>query len=661
MKLSDDQARAVEASRHVPNLTLKGPRLSGRTTALLHVGMQAISDKKIASHKLWVLKPVRGPVRHWETLLEPYPSLRLATVGSVYDLCRGLLQELTLSTARPQEDYLPSSVRDERRLIQENITRKGWLKAFEAEADRLELRRIPVRRDLKKSELDERRIRIMLERRPALFLRNRLELILAGLRLADAGDAAFYQALTQRCGLLLVDDLEGLTVLERMFVEALKSFALKTLPVSPSVFVTEEARTHASSSTPRTQQGTVMLSSRFVRAEVLLLTRHLYPKPSVTEVLSATGFGGRVNRPEFYRVDETTDLEATLRAALEERVCESVRQGRRVGVVSAHVGRDREWEIADLQRLIHQAIGHLDSHQLMRTLWGGVDEGLLLAALRFVCRVSSFSGGHPLLDSVWLQSDLETRYIKADERSAIHRRWQDGELAKRGDALFYDEARFAECRTTLDVVRACLSQESVSPSSPSFIWAAAHPDPAVALTVLTAARRRPPVVVDRTSLESWDDLYLILPERTSQVDHLRLRAALHNTRERVQVILIASKEPEYPQNGSLSPHPYTATSNYWKLTEYLTECFLTETPSQAGVEQFLVPSGKPDLQKFSGLFERYLHSHWPGHVRTDVLLRAQKRAGELSPEAWENLREASLSWHRRRYLLSEYGVPSKGD
>lgn len=636
-ELTSAQQAAVDACDQ--DLLLRGPPVSGRTTVLLAAGERIMDRESIFASRVWcVASDVRTATR-WRTLLGRHHALSGAEIlepgrwlravdttwqefeGSPEHYARAKAQKAvltrlslpagTLSALGLMHEGQPVSV--QRPLYPPNDYSMGYQEK--------------VHRLTADYEHDKRQLEDLAKHTVAVFKGQKItredHLLWACHQLHNGQGSALREALGQRFGLVLVDDLEVFSPLERAFLRLLLNGSAVRLAVTGRL---PEGPDVASDWTARLDQPLteLHLHDRFNRPEILLFARALGGASS-SALLPARGPGGRVS--PVIRVPALLQLVPHVQQHIEL----AAQEGQTLGIL-----------VPDHLNTIYE---HLTKHQLGVERWAPRTwsfEATLKAGLRFVCGLSSPTGGHPLLDPAWrtLREAAGRKIgLSRTERATLHEWWRHGVERPSTHPLRRAESALGTCQTTREIGGVILQlQAATQPPLPQVeAFMDTYPDPLEALTVLTAQDAVPPPVFATLSEFSghWDKVVLLL------------QASQPVTAEILRGVTAASEELHLLTFGDA---PARGTSVV--LVEQDTR------PEREALLELLRRSAPPsadDMRRLCAdpLTRHLYHGRWPLDVSAERREAWVKCHGE--PSSWAAL-GPSKHWETRVTLLEDFGL-----
>lgn len=650
MKLSPGQREVTLAAREHRRLLILGRPLSGRTTALLHAAMEVVGrDSQVPAHRVWIMTRTDVLQTQWEDTLEPYPALRLTTLGSVPRFCREFAPDLSW-----EKEWLPGSVHEQQ------AQQRGYRRAMEWSA------RVPLNGSPQNHSFTLEQLAAYQEALKGQPRRTRLDQLLAALsRLTSPGPDGqqMRDEIRKKFGLILVDGFSSFSLPERLVIQALGG------ECGLRVFLTGDLNAGTEPLFQRSQ--TVVLRERFNRGELLLLLRAYRPDEAL---LPARGFGGQVSGPEVLPVTGQEDLVRSLVNRYRDLLLTLARGGQRLWLTAGESPRlEEDHRRLDLNRALREAFGDLDT-----SLTTGTDrsptgdftagtlrqvtadlrsEQRLTALLERLCGVSARRGGYPLLTPAFRQ---DSKGLDREVRAHLHAVWRrrsEVELdasqgkdqqsqARRStrDAIMNlrdTERTLQTCRTTVDVIER-FQGTHLRLSQITRAWAERYHEPASALACLYALQRHPAITVAHFPNRPPHVTFLFLPASARGVRDDRVAAALETTLEQVRLVWVGHESSEQAPDFQRLARRVAAIGRY--------------SPVLSGQRQ-------ATLEELEELFETpglrdYLTTLWAEHLpphRVEPTRRVLAQSQRELP-GWTLPSLPGQGWQRRSRLLEDYDL-----
>ena len=640
IELTPDQQAAVLAGDR--DLLLRGPPVSGRTTTLLQIGERIMDRQTLFASKVWCVSSSPRASLLWRAAVGRHHALSGAEIIEparwLRDVWSAAFSEADSAPGTPWQYARAAEHRSAlealalpRRLLEaldllaegdpQSLTKPTYPPNDYSPTYRATVGRLTAEYESHKRKLDDlgKYLEDVLEGRPVT---RQDHLLWACIRLYQGRGEGLKTALTSRFGLMLVDDLEAFTPLERVFLRLLVQGTGIRLAVTAPLATAPDPVGLWQERLGRPLE-TRHLEERFNRPEILLFARAL-TEQTTTTWWPARGPGGQVSPAEHVFVSE-------LPSQIRPRIDQATRAGRTLAILTPA-------EFSTLYPNLRTGLPTLE--RWVPDRWPF--EATLIAALRCACGLSSPTGGHPLLEPAWQvrQHAAEApRWLSKSERAELHELWRKGKDPRGSCPLHHVTAALRTCRTTGEVGEVVLAQHAADQDLSAELrdFMSAFPDPVEALAMLTARAAVPrPVFATLTEARGhWDEVVLLLPARLPDLAEV-LKGILAAT-ERLHLLT-------FGQGPLRDAHPTSV--------EHRTR------PERTATLQLLAQEDPPTSAELQVLLTdpltRHLyHRWWPLNVPTARREAWAERYGEL--DTWADL-GPSRAWEKKVTLLDDWGL-----
>lgn len=604
--LTPEQRGALPVWNEGQDVLITGPRVSGRTTALLHGALQLMGDLRFPSWRICYLVPTRQHAAWAQRTLAQHPALAQVRVRTPVQLAYRM-------------DGLP-------RVPAWNSGPVNQLSRIKAEGERERMARS------REGELsEEQQWASTVQNASAAMLEGRLpaytetdRLLRTGTSYADPelGKEA-RQTLRTTSWLILVDDLHRFGPADLHLIAALRTQIAGEARARLLLTATNSARFQAWRPV-LTREGTAQLREtnltvRMNRREILDLLEAVPRSPEAeAPLVPARGFGGSVRWAPS--LPPQSDSWIKLDQQLVQIITRASAAGHDLAIVTDLPLR------REVRRLLDSGAARVARQQ-----YPEVDQ-LLPAAFRLLCGLSDPGGGHPLAGGAF---DDRIR-LTQEERAQANEAWKVGAAIPRTSPLFGVTQDLLACRTAAEVGRVL-----------SIRTAGLDDDPLRALAQVLAQAEQPRLYTGllqdliRPEYGPYTEVALVYQ---AGLPAGAFAALLALTLDHLHLIPVSRPADQRP--------PLETQVDPVKLLEQ--QVIPWDRASLTGTVT-LERSSLLSLLREPGP-GAYLRHHAHQHVSPEVFSHWYSLLGQAAPEEWQRLRRPGRAWHDRPTLQAEQAL-----